>query len=101
MNLEVLGEGGTGARECLMKEQRVLVDEAEGDEFGEASRFGLNFAQQEHLANPVSGSFGVAVHHGGGSADAAAVGGADHVDPLCGGELVARENGADFVVENF
>ena len=47
------------------------------------------------------GRLHVAVHHRGGGSDAAAVGGADDFDPLRGGELIAREDIPDFVIENF
>ncbi len=72
VNLEMLGEGGTGARNSLMKQQRVLVDEAERNEFGEAAGLLLDFAQQKKLIDPVLGRFDVSVHQRGGAADAAA-----------------------------
>src|ERR1700722_901203 len=97
----MLAQGGTGARESLMEQQRVLVDEAQGDEFGEASGLVLDVAQQQHLANPVVRSFSMAVHHRGGGADAGAVRGADDLDPLRGRQLVGGEDVANLVVENF
>ena len=45
VNLQMLGQSRAGARESLMKEQGVLVNEAEGHEFGEASGLALDFAQ--------------------------------------------------------
>ena len=101
VNFQMLGESRAAARQSLMEEQRVLMHESERDEFGEASGLGLNFAQKEHLANPVCGRFGVSVHQGGSGADAAAMCGANDLDPLGGRELIARENVADLVVENF
>src|ERR1700679_947507 len=56
-----------------MEQQRVLVDEAQGDKFGEASGLVLDVAQQQQLANPVVRSFSMAVHHRGGGAEAGAV----------------------------
>src|SRR5579871_300343 len=88
MHLQVLRKRGTGAGESLMEKQRVLMDEAEGDEFGEASGFGLDPAQQAHLAYPVRGSLSVAVHESGGGPNAAAVSSADDFDPLRGSEFV-------------
>ncbi len=101
VNFEMLGQRWAGARQSLMEEQRVLVDEAEGNEFGEASGLGLNLAQQPHLANPVRGSFGVSVHQRRSGANAAAVRGADDFDPLRGRKFVGREDVANLVVENF
>ena len=71
-----------------MKQQCVLMHESQGHEFGEAAGFGLNVAQQPHLANPVFGRFGVSVHHGGGAANAATMRGADDFNPVRGGKLV-------------
>ena len=85
----VLGERGPSASQALVKQQRVLVDEAERNEFGETSGLVLNLAQQEHLPHPVLWGFGVTVHYCGSGADAVAVRGANHfLDPLRGGELV-------------
>src|SRR3979411_114748 len=100
MNLKVLGQSRAGARKSLMKEQRVLVHEAERNEFSEASGFRLDLAQQKHLTNPVRGSFGVPIHHGGCSANAATMCSADNLDPLRGGKFVGGEDVANFVVEN-
>src|SRR5712671_94571 len=101
MNLKVLGQSRAGARKSLMKEQRVLVHKAEGNELGEASGFLLDLSQQKHLTNPVRGSFSVPIHHGRGGADAAAMCSADHLDPLRGGKFVGGEDVSNFVVENF
>ena len=101
VNFEMLGQRWSGARQSLMEEQRVLMHEAEGNELGEASGFGLDVAQQPHLADPVRGSLGVSVHERRRGADAAAVRGADDFDPLRGGKFVGREDVADLVVENF
>ena len=48
-----------------MEEDRVLMDEAERDEFGKSSGLGLDVAQQSHLAHPMVRSFGVSVHQRG------------------------------------
>src|SRR5208282_133816 len=88
-------------RQSLLVEQRVLMDEAEWDELGEAAGFGLNVSQQSHLADPVRGSFRVSVHEGRSGADAAAVRGADDFDPLRGRKFVGREDVANLVIENF
>src|SRR5271169_6749312 len=100
MYFEMLGERGAGARQTLMEKQRVLVDEAEGDELGEASGLSLNVSQQKHLADPVVGGFGVSVHESRSRADAAAVRGADHFNPLSGRKLIGGEDVANLVVEN-
>src|ERR1700686_680962 len=97
----MLGQRWTRAGQSLMKEQRVLMYEAKRNKFGEATGFVLNLAQQEHLPYPMLGGFDVSIHHRRSCADAAAVCGADHFSPLCGGELVAREDKADFVIKNF
>src|ERR1700682_4553227 len=101
MNLKMLGQGWARARESLMKEQRVLVHKAERNELGEASGFLLDLTQQEHLTNPVRGSFGVSIHHGRCRSDAAKMCGADDLDPLRGRKFVGGEDVANFVVENF
>ena len=88
MNFQMFRESGTGTRQALMKQQCVLMDEAQGHEFGEAAGFGLNVAQQAHLANPVFGRFGVSVHHRGCAANAALMCGADDFDPVRGGKLI-------------
>src|SRR5258708_7718101 len=100
MNLKMFGQSRAGSRKSLMKEQRVLMNEAERNELGEASGFLLDLAQEEHLTNPVRGSFRVSIHHGRCGADVAAMCGADNLDPLRGRELVAGENRTNFVVEN-
>src|SRR5437763_670725 len=41
----MLGESRTGTSESLMKQQRVLVYEAQRNELGEAARFRLDVAQ--------------------------------------------------------
>ena len=46
MNLEMLGEGGTGPRDSLMKQQRVLMNKAERNKLGEAAGLLLDVAQQ-------------------------------------------------------
>src|SRR5207245_6048830 len=101
VNFKMLGQGWARSGQALVEEQRVLMDEAEGDELGEASRLGLDVAQEQHLADPVGGSLGVSVHERRGGADAAAVGSADDLDPLRGGEFIGGEDVANFVVENF
>src|ERR1700738_1747107 len=98
MNLKMLRQRWTGARESLMKEQRVLMHEAERNELGEASSFPLDLAQQEHLTNPVCGSLGVPIHHPRCSADAATMCSADDLDPLRGGKFVGGKDVANFVV---
>jgi len=58
VNFEMLGESRTAACQALMKEQRVLVHEAERDELGEASGFVLDFAaSQLHLGAPSAPAF--------------------------------------------
>src|ERR1017187_5372686 len=52
-----------GSSQPLVKQQSVLVNETERNEFGEPSGLVLNFAQEIHLADPVFRCFGVAVHH--------------------------------------
>ena len=101
VNFEMLGKRGSGACESLMEEQRVLMNEAKGNELGKSTGLGLNVAQEEHLSNPVGRSLGVSVHERRRSADATAVRGADDFDPLCGRKFIGREDVADFVVENF
>ena len=101
VNLEMLGQSGAGAGESLMKQQRVLMHEAERDKFGEASGLLLDFAQKLKLIDPVRRGFDVPVHQRGRAANAAAVRGADDLLPLFGGKFVAREHEAHVVVENF
>src|SRR5580700_5305304 len=101
MSFEMFRESRSAARQALMKQQRLLVHEAERDEFGEASGFILNLAQEPHLADPVLRRFSMSIHHRGSGADAVAMRSANDFDPLRGGEFVARENVANFVVENF
>src|SRR5579864_8302650 len=101
MNFEVLGQRWAGARQSLMEEQCVLMNETEGHEFGEASGLGLDIAQQSHLANPVRRSLGVSVHERRCSANATAVGGADDLNPLRRGKFVGGKYVANLVVENF
>src|ERR1700689_1762475 len=91
----------SASRQSLMKQQCVLVNKSEGNELSEASGFPLNVAQQQHLANPVLRRFRMPVHHGRGRAYAAAMSRADDFDPLRGGELVGRKDGANFVVKDF
>ena len=78
----MFGERWAGAREALLKQERVLVHEAQRDEFGEASGFGLNLAEEFQLAHPVSGSFHVSIHKRRGGTNAALVCGADDFLPL-------------------
>src|SRR5580658_2677193 len=96
----MFGKRRTRARNALMKEQRVLMHEAEGDELGEAAGLLLNFAEQQQLIDPVFGRLDVSVHQGGGAADAAAMRGADDLLPLLGGMFVAGKHEADFVIED-
>ncbi len=97
----MFGERWAGSRNSLMEEQSVLMDEAEGDELGEAASLLLNFAEKQQLIDPVLGSLDVSVHQRGSAADAAAVRGADDLLPLLGGKFIAGEHEADFVIENF
>ena len=101
VDLEMFGESWPGARQSLMVEQRVLMDEAERNELGEAAGFGLDLAQQAHLADPVRGGFRVSIHECRSGANAAAVRGADDLDPLRGRKFVGGEDVANLVVENF
>src|SRR5579872_6029590 len=100
VNFQMLGESGAGAREALLEEQRILMHEAERDEFGEASRFALNLAQQTHLADPMRGTLSVSVHERRGRADAATMRRTNDFGPLRGRKLVGRQDVANFVVEN-
>src|ERR1700738_5678647 len=84
-----------------MKEQRVLMHEAKGHEFGEAAGLLLNFAEKQKLIDPMGWRFNVSVHERRGAANAALMSGADHLLPLFCGELVAGEHEAHVVVENF
>ena len=52
VNFEMLGKRRAGACESLMEEQRVLMNEAEGNELGEASGLGLNVAQAGASVEP-------------------------------------------------
>src|SRR6478672_8894666 len=97
----MFGESRTGTSEPLMKQQRVLVYEPQGNEFGEAAGFRLDVAQQAHLAHPMIRRFRVSVHHGRGAADAALMRSADDFDPLCCRELVGRQDMTDFIIQNF
>src|SRR5580704_3036857 len=97
----MLGQSWAGAGESLLKQKRVLVNEAERNEFGEAAGLRMNLAEERELTDPVGGSFHVSVHEGRGAANAALVRSADDFPPLRGGEFVTRENLADVVVENF
>src|SRR4051812_13320192 len=82
VNLQVLGQRRPGARQPLLKQQRVLVNEAEWDKLGEAAGFRLDLAQQAHLAYPVSGRFRVSVHERGRGTNPAVVRGTDDINPL-------------------
>ena len=77
------------------------MHEAQRNELGEAAGLLLDVAKQHKLIDPVGRSFDVPVHQRGCAANAALVGGADHLLPLFGGELVAGEHEAHVVVENF
>src|SRR5258707_4787466 len=101
MHFQMLRKRGAASSEALVKQQRVLMDEPKRDKFGEASGFILNITQEAHLPHPVLRRFRVSVHHGRSRTNAESMRGADHLDPLRGGELVARKNLANFVVENF
>ncbi len=52
VHLQMLGESRPGARQALMKQQRVLMNEAERDEFGEASGFILEFRAARASGGP-------------------------------------------------
>ena len=47
MNLQMLGQSRSGARQSLLEQQRVLVHETEGNELGKAAGLLLNFAEQQ------------------------------------------------------
>src|SRR3954470_19381489 len=96
----MLGESRTGTSKSLMKQQRVLVYEAQRNELGEAARFRLNVPQQAHLPHPMIRRFRVSVHHRRGAANAALMRSADDVDPLCCRELVRGEDMTDFIIQN-
>src|SRR4029077_9181832 len=101
MNFEVFRKGWTWARNSLVEEQSVLVHESERHKFSEAAGLLLNFTEKKKLVDPVSGSFDVAVHERRSATDATAMSGTDDLLPLFGRELVAGEEEANIVVENF
>src|SRR5258708_897644 len=84
-----------------MKENCVLVNEAKRNKFGEPSSLALDLAQQQQLIDPVLRCFHVPVHQCGRTADAAEMSRTDDLLPLRGRELVAREDVADLVVQDF
>ena len=51
----MFGERWPRARESLLEQQRVLVDKAERNEFGEASGLALDVAQQSQLRTQCAG----------------------------------------------
>src|SRR5438046_679553 len=99
MNFEMFGEGRPGARQALMEQQRVLMNEAQRDKLRETSGLRLNCAQEQELIHPMFGRLHVTIHQCGSRANAQSVSGSDHFAPLAGGELVARENFPNLVVE--
>src|SRR5450631_786964 len=101
MNLEMFRQSGAGTRKPLMKQDGVLMDKSEWNEFGEAAGLVLDISQQAQLIDPVRGGLDVAVHQSRSAADPAGVRGTNNFSPLRRGELVARKDLADFVVEDF
>src|SRR5262245_48376795 len=83
-----------------MKEKRVLVNEAKGNEFCEASGFPLNVPEEQELVHPMRRSFNMSVHQCRGGAYAALVRSSDYLLPLFRSQLVAGENVTDFIIED-
>ena len=53
------------------------------------------------MIDPMGRRFDMSVHQRGSAANAALVGGADHLLPLLGGKFVPGKHEAYFVIENF
>src|SRR5690242_5378734 len=97
----MLGQRRTRTNKPLMKQKCIGVDETKRHEFGEASRFSLDLAEELQLIDPVLGCFEMPVHQGRGTANAEAMRSADDFFPLLGCQLVTRENFTHLVIENF
>src|ERR1700730_14450711 len=65
MDFEVLGQSRPWPGNSLMKQQRILMHEAERNELGETSRLLLDVAQKPKLVNPVRGGFDMPIHQRG------------------------------------
>jgi hypothetical protein len=57
VNFQMLGQRGPTARESLMKQQRVLMNEAQGNEFGEAASFPIECRAAAASAGPSAQAF--------------------------------------------
>jgi hypothetical protein len=77
------------------------MHKAKGHEFCEAAGLSLDVAEHQDLIDPVLRRFDVAVHEGRCAANAETMRGCDDVAPLTGRKLVAREDVAHLIVEDF
>ena len=99
-DLEAGGALAHAGHEAAAVHRRLLVDQRERDELGEAARLLLDAAEQIHVPDPVLGPLHVAVHDGGGGPDALGVRGGDHLDPLLDRDAAARDDVADLLVQH-
>src|SRR5437899_3642118 len=84
-----------------MKQQCILMHKSEWHEFSETAGLLLDLAEHKQLVHPVFRCFHVTVHQRGSTAGAAAMSRTNDLFPLFRRQLVAREDEADVVVEDF
>src|SRR5688572_26673878 len=99
MHQDRLAPGRTAPSVALVVDWRLHVDEGQGDELGDATGPRLQAADREQMARPMLGALDMAEHDGRGGAQAHAMRGLDHVEPLLRAKLVRADDGAYLVVE--
>src|SRR5262249_34958763 len=94
-------EGWTTPGPALEIDRGFHVHERQRHELGEAARLFLQLPDAQKVSRPMLVAIDVTEHDGRGAAQAAAMCGTHHLEPLIGADLVAAEHGAHLVVEDF